>query len=374
MKKIFIPLLVVLLLSVLVWIPSGQALYATDTVFQLGTFDDSHDEPASDGFSPGPATTIWPVDLSDLSTFPGGMIAPGGGASIPFSGDLLGGSILTISWSPGHSAIEQFEVVLDDLPAQYSRAIQGSPSTLYYPDGRWGWTAPGRTAPFPYYTEVFLFGPVDGEEHTLLIHAISGDGFGVDAVLLLRTYSGPAEKTKLGSYHWRDDVSTGSAGVKYWYEDVDGDDLADYLYLEFHVTYFATEEDDPGWLGYFIVDPGFTSDGAYDSFEEGDYKVMNAWGKIFLKGPYKGPDTYFDLGVNEPFSGFLWHGDCWGEAARANQAFVFADINGAHRVQKGMKLLFTAIIQVPATFHTSIGYHVRMGYPATTLGNFIGSI
>ena len=180
-------------------------------------------------------------------------------------------------------------------------------------------------------------------------------------------------KSKLGSYHWSDDISTGSAGVKYWYEDTNDDLIANYLYLEFHVTYFGKEDHSPGWLGYFIVDPGFTSDGYYDSMEEGNYKVMNVWGKIFLKGPWTG-DTYFDTGVNEASSGFMWHGNCWGDADRAGQAFVFADINGAHHVQPRMKLLFTAIIRVPASFRTSIGFHLRTGYPTTTLGIVLGSI
>ena len=187
------------------------------------------------------------------------------------------------------------------------------------------------------------------------------------------TYVAFGVKSKLGSYHWSDDISTGSSGVKYWYEDTNDDLIADDLYLEFHVTYFGKVDHSPGWLGYFIVDPGFTSVGYYDHMEEGIYKVMGVWGKIFLKGPWTG-DTYFDTGVNEPSSGFLWHGNCWGDTTRANQAFVFADINGAHHVRPRMKLLFTAIIRVPASFRTSIGFHLRTGYPATTLGIILGSI
>ncbi|MCK4443870.1 MAG: hypothetical protein KAW09_04970, partial [Thermoplasmata archaeon] len=310
-------------------------------------------------------------DVDDASTFPRVMVGTAS-TSTTFTADLSGGAIITVSWTPGSSSTEKIEVTLDDVTLQ-GRSIQGSTSTLYYPDGRWGWSPPyGCQCPMPFYTEVFEFDSmgIGEQEHTFMVKAINGDGLGFDAILFEALEPVPEIPEKLGSYHWDDALSKGSSGVKYWYEDADGDDVADYLYLEFHVTYFGKEDHSPGWLGYFIVDNGFSVETGtdYKKLIDGNYEVTKVWGKMFLKGPYEGTDTYFDTGVNEPSSGFLWHGDCWGATSRADQAFVFADIDGANHVQKGMKLLFTSTFKLPADYHSAVGFHLRTGYPSSGSG------
>ena len=197
---------------------------------------------------------------------------------------------------------------------------------------------------------------------------------GVDGVPLDMYLSYPIMKLKLGSSHWADDKTKGNAGVKYWYRDEDGDGVTDWLYLEFHVTYFVRQDHTLLWLGYFELDDGFTSVGYYDSPAEGNYALIDVWGKVFKKGPYDGL-YWWDNMIRERAGGFLWHGNCWGDSNKANHSFIFADIepDGANHQQgkvdleKGMKLLFTTVFRVPADFHTAITFNLgtyASGYDA----------
>ena len=363
--------------------------YVTEsyTVFQFGNFDHNH---KSDGFGPGSFSPVT-VTVGDWSTFPAGL-GPGGSITIPFTADVSGGAILCISWTPGHSDVEQFMVCyFDGLPVvnhvtgnEHSRAIpaigpptndpSADPNTFLdptqggaFPDGEWSFVPEG---PFwdAYYDEYFDVPAVGTEPqyHELKIEFVQGDGFGIDALYLEALPSVPTTPTKLGSCHWRYDETPGSAGVKYWYEDATGDSVADYLYLEFHVTYFVKENHTLWWLGYFELDDGFTSDGAfYDSPEEGNYKLIDVWAKTFKKGPYDG-QWWWDNTIRERNGGFLWHGNCWGDGTKALHSFIFADIEpdgtdpqqGTVDLERGMKLLFTTVFRVPADFHTTITFNL----------------
>ena len=186
-----------------------------------------------------------------------------------------------------------------------------------------------------------------------------------DGVPLDMYLSFPGMKFKLGSSHWDDDKTKGNAGVKYWYRDENEDGVADWLYLDFHVTYFVRQDHTLVWLGYFELDNGFTSDGSYDSIAEGNYTLVDVWGKVFKKGPYKGA-YWWDNTIREGIGGFLWHGNCWGDSSKAAHSFIFADIEpdganpqqGTVDLEKGMKLLFTSVFRVPADFHTTVTFNL----------------
>ncbi len=185
------------------------------------------------------------------------------------------------------------------------------------------------------------------------------------------------EHYELGFYNWNDDYRRASTGVKYWYGDSDNDGIADKLYLEFHVTYFVKQDHGLYWLGFFGLDDGLTCVDACNSDQEGNYELVDVWGKIFLKGPYSDSDYWWDLAINEGGgSGMMFHGDYgWlGSEAGYESAdtVIFGDIEpgseenqsqGSADLQQGMKLLWTARYSVDLTyggdgFASDIYYHV----------------